>query len=77
MIPIRLHKGEPTWEIIDELIEMIDQSAGPTPEDLESVTSSAYDQGFDDGYEGGYGDGHSDGYWEVRADKAGHDRRTN
>lgn len=66
LIPIRLHKGEPTWEDIDELLEMIDRGAGLTPEDLESATSSAYYDGFDDGKDEGLSDGlefgYSDGY---------------
>lgn len=70
LIPIRLHKGEPTWEIIDELLEHIDSLAGVTPEDLESDKSSAYSDGYENGkyegmYEGldsGYADGYSDGF---------------
>lgn len=79
LIPIRLHKGEPTWEIIDELLEMID--ASPSEEEIEDRVQDAradgYKEGHDDGFEEGYDDGHSDGYddayWEGREDKAGHD----
>lgn len=62
LIPVRLHKGEPTWEIIDELLETIDRGAGITPEDLESATSSAYDEGFDDGFDEGKAEGLDFGY---------------
>ena len=53
LIPIRLHKGEPTWEIIDELLEHIDSLAGVTQEELEYAKHSAYDDGYDNGYEDG------------------------
>lgn len=79
LIPIRLHKGEPTWEIIDELLEMIDSS--PAEEKIEDRVQDARDDGYkkghDDGFEEGYDVGHSDGYdnayWEGRANEAGHD----
>ena len=62
LIPIRLHKGEPTWEIIDELLEHIDSLAGVTPEDLEFAKSSAYDDGKGEGLCEGFGYGFIDGY---------------
>lgn len=79
LLDLRWHKGEPTWGIIDELLEMID--ASPSEEEIESRVQDAradgYKEGHDDGFEEGYDNGHSDGYddayWEGRADKAGHD----
>ena len=79
LIPVRLHKGEPTWEIIDELLEHID--AAPSEEETEARVEDAradgYKDGHDDGFEGGYDVGHGDGYdeayWEGREDKEGHD----
>lgn len=78
-LDLRWHIGQPTWEIIDELLEMID--ASPSEEEVENRVQDAradgYKEGHDDGFEDGYEDGHSDGYddayWEGRADKAGHD----
>lgn len=64
LIPIRLHKGEPTWEIIDELLEMID--ASPSEEEIEGriqdARDDAYYEGSEVGYDNGYDDGRSDGY---------------
>ena len=79
MLDLRWHKGEPTWEIIDELLEMID--ASPSEDEIESRIQDARDDGYkeghDDGFEEGYDVGHSDGYddayWEGREDKEGHD----
>ena len=79
LIPIRLHKGEPTWEIIDELLEMID--ASPSEEEIEDrvqdARSDGFENGFEDGFEVGYDEGYNDGYgtacWDGRADKAGND----
>jgi len=70
LIPIRLHKGEPTWEIIDELLEMIDSS--PSEEEIEArVKEAGYeaydngmDAGFDSGYDDGVGIGYSAGYYD-------------
>ena len=59
LIPIRLHKGEPTWEIIDELLEMIDSS--PSEEEIEVRVQDARDDGYHDGSEAGYDDGYEDG----------------
>ena len=77
LIPIRLHKGEPTWEIIDELLEHIDSLAGVTPEELDGARSDGFENGFEDGFEVGYDEGYHDGYgtacWDGRADKAGND----
>ena len=81
LIPIRLHKGEPTWEIIDELIEHIDSLAGVTLEEfdgaVEGARSDGFENGFEDGFEVGYDEGYNDGYgtacWDGRADKAGND----
>lgn len=72
LIPLRLHKGEPTWEIIDELLEMID--ASPSEDEIESRVQDArddayhsgmdagYDSGYDDGVDSGYFGGYSEGY---------------
>lgn len=72
LIPIRLHKGEPTWEIIDELLEMID--ASPSQEGIEfrvkDAAEKAYRKGNDIGYDSGFrvgvdygiSEGYSDGY---------------
>ena len=74
LIPIRLHKGEPTWEIIDELLEMLD--ASPSEEEIETLAqemadgairadrniASRYNEGFNNGYDAGYTDGFRDGY---------------
>ena len=46
LIPIRLHKGEPTWEIIDELLEMIDSPAGVTQKEFEEAIEEAYNEGL-------------------------------
>ena len=74
LIPIRLHKGEPTWEIIDELLEHIDSPAGVTRDEFSEKIDEAYNAGYEDGKEGGlqdgydvgqadgYEDGHQDGY---------------
>lgn len=49
LIPIRLHKGEPTWEIIDELLEMIDSL--PSEEEIEDRVREAWgDAGYDYGF---------------------------
>lgn len=61
LIPIRLHKGEPTWEIIDQLIEMLDRGAGLTPEGLQEAIDQNYQNGMSAGYEEGYYDGLTDG----------------
>lgn len=62
LLDLRWHIGQPTWEIIDELLEHIDSSDGVTPEDLEFAKSSAYDDGFDSGYDNGFGIGAREGY---------------
>ena len=74
LIPIRLHKGEPTWEIIDELLEMIDSS--PSEEEIEGrvreAEEYAYQKGSDDGVDRGFdvgmGHGYSDGYFDGYVD---------
>ena len=48
LIPIRLHKGEPTWEIIDELLEHIDSLAGVTKEEFEEI-DEALDAAYNEG----------------------------
>lgn len=66
LIPIRLHKGEPTWEIIDELLEHIDSLAGVTPGEFYDAIDEAYIEGHQDGHqdgkEDGYNEGHNDGF---------------
>lgn len=66
MLPLRWHKGEPTWDMIDELIEMID--ASPSEEEIESRVQEAgydtYQNGWDDGYASGYDSGVGDGFHE-------------
>ena len=59
LIPIRLHKGEPTWEIIDELLEMIDSS--PSEEEIESRVKEAGYEAYDNGNASGYAEGFDDG----------------
>lgn len=59
LIPIRLHKGEPTWDIIDELLEMIDGSH--SEEEIQCAREDYYNEGRNHGYEDGYTDGRSDG----------------
>lgn len=61
LIPIRLHKGEPTWETIDELIDHIDSLAGVTPEEYEE----AVDESYLDGKVAGYDSGYEDGKWDA------------
>lgn len=46
LIPIRLHKGEPTWEIIDELLEHIDSLAGVTTEEFNEALDEVYNEGL-------------------------------
>lgn len=46
LIPIRLHKGEPTWEIIDELLEHIDSLAGVTQEEFAEALDEVYNEGL-------------------------------
>ena len=66
MLDLRWHKGEPTWDIIDQLIEMID--ASPSEEEIENrVREAGYDtyrNGWDDGYDSGYDSGVGDGFHE-------------
>ena len=61
LIPIRLHKGEPTWEIIDELIDHIDSLAGVTHEEFEE----AIDESYHNGKDVGYAEGFDDGKWDA------------
>ena len=68
LIPIRLHKGEPTWEIIDELLEHVD--AAPSEDEIEARVEEAYADGYDDGRSAGYDEGFREGEW------AADDRRT-
>ena len=63
MIPIRLHKGEPTWEIIDELIEMID--ASPSEDEVKARVEKSYADGYDDGRSAGYDEGFMEGEWAA------------
>ena len=46
LIPLRLHKGEPTWQIIDELLEHIDSLAGVTPEEFNEALDEVYNEGL-------------------------------
>ena len=62
LIPIRLHKGEPTWEIIDELLEMID--ASPSEEEIEDRVKDAQDDAYHNGMDAGYDQGFDDGFIE-------------
>lgn len=62
LIPIRLHKGEPTWEIIDELLEMID--AAPSEDEVEARVEEAHADGYDDGRSAGYDEGYDAGKWD-------------
>ena len=79
MLDLRWHQGEPTWDMIDELIEMIDSS--PSEDEVEARVQDArydgHDEGYYDGFEVGYDTGYNDGYgtacWDGRADKAEHD----
>ena len=59
LIPIRLHKGELTWEIIDELLEMID--ASPSEEEVENRVQDARDSGYAEGLYDGFHEGYNDG----------------
>ena len=73
-LDLRWHIGEPTWEIIDELLEMIDSA--PFEEEIETLAqemaegairadrniASRYNEGFNNGYDAGYTDGFRDGY---------------
>lgn len=78
-LDLQWHIGVPTWEIIDELLEMID--ASPSEKEDQGVRGYSYHEGcnvgYDIGYEegknAGYKAGYHDAYWEVREDKAGHD----
>ena len=67
LIPIRLHKVEPTWEIIDELLEMLD--ASPSEEEIESRVQDAHADGYDYGREDGYDSGYEEGYNDAGGDK--------
>ncbi len=49
MLDLRWHKGEPTWDIIDQLIEHIDSLAGVTHEEFEEALDAAYTDGYEDG----------------------------
>lgn len=74
MLDLRWHKGEPTWDMIDQLIEMIDSA--PFEEEIETLAqemaegairadrniASRYNEGFNNGYDAGYTDGFRDGY---------------
>ena len=64
LIPVRLHKGEPTWEIIDELLEHIDSLAGVTPEEFDGAIEGARSDGFENGYDDGFDDGKDEGLYE-------------
>ena len=46
MLDLRWHKGEPTWDIIDRLIEHIDSLAGVTHEEFEEALDAAYNEGL-------------------------------
>ena len=46
MLDLRWHKGEPTWDIIDQLIEHIDSLAGVTHEEFEEALDEAYNEGL-------------------------------
>lgn len=77
MLDLRWHKGEPTWEIIDELLEMID--ASPSEEEIEARIQDARDASYDEGsgvsynigYKVGRSDGYEDGYAEGFIDGEG------
>ena len=76
MLDLRWHKGEPTWEIIDELLEMID--AAPSEDEVEARVEEAHADGYDDGRSAGYDEGRSAGYDEgyMEGEWAADDRRT-
>lgn len=77
LIPIRLHKGEPTWEIIDGLLEHID--AAPSEDEVKARVEDAWDDayhngmdaGYDNGYDDGFGDGTIEGYTDGYEDGKG------
>ena len=60
-LDLRWHKGEPTWEIIDELLEHIDSLAGVTPEEFDEEIEESYHNGREVGYNNGY----TDGKWDA------------
>lgn len=72
MLDLRWHKGEPTWDIIDQLIEHIDSS--PSEEEIDLRVHGAYadgytegnedgrDRGFEIGVDHGFHEGYSEGY---------------
>lgn len=57
MLDLRWHKGDPTWDIIDQLIERIDSLAGVTPEEYDEAVDESYRNGMEVGYNNGYADG--------------------
>ena len=59
MLDLRWHKGEPTWGIIDELIEMIDASF--SEDELESHVKKASEWSYQNGLNAGYANGYDDG----------------
>lgn len=59
MLDLRWHKGEPTWDMIDQLIDMLDDRL--TSERLQEVIDETYQDGLDAGYEDGYSEGYEDG----------------
>lgn len=79
LIPIRLHKGDPTWEIIDELLEHIDsqeenfQSHLRDQEDGFEYERRDYRADIETAYEDGYTEGYSIG---IKDERAEYDRRT-
>lgn len=62
LLDLRWHKGEPTWGIIDELLEMID--AAPSEEEIEDRIQDARDDAYHNGMDAGYANGYDDGYDE-------------
>ena len=46
MLDLRWHKGEPTWDIIDQLIEHIDSLAGVTHGEFGEALDAAYNEGL-------------------------------
>ena len=74
LIPVRLHKGEPTWEIIDELMEHIDsqeenfQSHLRDQEDGFEYERRDYRSDIETAYEDGYTEGYSIGIKDERAE---------
>ena len=74
LIPIRLHKVEPTWEIIDELIDHIDSLCDATSEEYEEDIYESYrkgkgvgyDRGFMAGVDHGFNLGYTDGFMDGK-----------